>query len=98
AGKQRTPGADRLALAARIDHQILRLGLSAGAAHGAVEQHVAGFAQRALGPELVVDGKGAGFDDDARRYARLDDGLDRRVEYGGRREGGGERLERRREG
>src|SRR5215813_792620 len=91
--KQRTQGADRLALAARIDHQIFRLRLCARAAHGAVEQHVAGFAQRALGPELIVDGKGAGFDDDARRHVCLDDRRYRRVECGGLRQAGDDRLD-----
>src|SRR5262245_34546153 len=81
-GKQRAKPADRLAIATRIDHQILHFGLGAGAAHRAVEHDVASLAQRAFGLELVVDGEGAGFDDDPRADSGVDDRLHRRIERG----------------
>ena len=68
-GKQRPQLADRLAVAAGIDHEVLGLGLRAGAADRAVQHDVAGLAQHAFGSDLVVDGKGAGFDDDPRGNA-----------------------------
>ena len=71
-----------LRVAARIDHEVLHLRLRAGAADRAVQHHVAGLAQRALGLELVLDREGAGFDDHARTHPGADDGGDRCIERG----------------
>ena len=69
---------DLAGVARSIDHEILDLGLGAGAAHRAIEHDVPGLAQLGFGGGLVFKREGRGFDDDAARHLGLDDGLDRR--------------------
>ncbi len=82
-GEQRLELADRLAVAAGVDHEILGPGLRAGAADRTIEHHMAGLAQHAFGLDLVVDRERARFDDHARTHAGGDDLLRRLLERGG---------------
>ena len=75
-GEQRHQAVDRLRVAARIDHEVLGARLRAGAAQRAIEHHVAGLAQHALGRRLVVEREGGKLRDDAARQFRRDDRLD----------------------
>ena len=82
-GEQRAQPLDLGGAARGIDDKVLDLGLRAGAAHRAVEQNMAGLAQRRFGRFLVLELEGRSFDHHAARHAGLDDGGDRRRERRG---------------
>ena len=65
-----------------VDHEILHLGLDAGAAHRAIKQNMTGLAQRRLGGGLVFELERRSLDHDAARHIGFNDGGDRRSERG----------------